>query len=96
MQGLSVLDRYDTTCWVGPFELTESTGYVLFRLIDVVPAREALLEEVRIPLDMMIRVRLEEEATVALMQQLELKYEPTLNEEVIESLPVDPGLWATL
>ncbi len=91
-----LIDRSDTTNWTGPFELAESTGYVLFRLIDVVPAREALLEEVRIPLDMMIRVRLEEEATVALMQQLELKYEPTLNEEVIESLPVDPGLWATL
>ena len=90
------IDRSDTTSWAGPFELTESTGYALFRLIDVVPEREALLEESIIPLEMMVRNRLEEEATIALMQQLELKYEPRVNDEVLENLPVDPGLWESL
>ncbi len=91
-----LIDRSDTTNWAGPFELTEGTGYILFRLIDVVPEREALLEESRIPLEMMVRNRLEEEATIAWMQQLELKYEPMVNEEAIENLPVDPGLWPSL
>lgn len=91
-----LIDRSDTTSWTGPFELTESTGYVLFRLIDVIPEREALLEEARTPLELMVRARLEEEATIALMQRLESKYEPQVNEEVIENLPVDPGLWASL
>ena len=91
-----LIDQSDTTSWAGPFELTESTGYVLFRLIDVAPEREALLEEVRIPLELMVRVRLEEEVTVVLMQRLELKYQPLVNDEVLENLPVDPGLWASL
>ena len=91
-----LIDQNDTTSWAGPFELSESTGYVLFRLIDVVPEREALLEDVRIPLELMVRTRLEEEATEALMQQLEDKYKPMINDEVIEGLPVDPGLWASL
>ena len=91
-----LIDRSDTTSWAGPFVLTESTGYVLFRLIDVVPAREALLEDARIPLGMMVRNRLEEEATIVWMQQLELKYEPLVNGEAIENLPVDPGLWTIL
>ncbi len=91
-----LIDRSDTTSWTEPFKLTENTGYILFRLIDVVPEREALLEESRIPLEMMIRNRLEEEATIAWMQQLELKYELMVNEEAIENLPVDPGLWPSL
>ncbi|RKZ09536.1 hypothetical protein DRQ25_06105 [Candidatus Fermentibacteria bacterium] len=91
-----LIDRSDTTSWTGPFQLTESTGHALFRLIDVVPEREALLEEVRIPLELMVRTRLEEEATVALMQRLEFKYEPRVNDEVLENLPVDPGLWESL
>ena len=90
------IDRSDTTSWAGPFELTESTGHALFRLINVVPEREALLEEAIIPLELMIRTRLEEEATVALMQRLELKYERRVNDEVLENLPVDPGLWESL
>lgn len=91
-----LIDPSDTTNWTEPRVLTESGGYVLFRLIDVVPEREALLEEAGIPLEMMIRTGLEEEATIAFMQQLELKYEPLINEEVIEDLPVDPGLWESL
>ncbi len=91
-----LIDPSDTTSWAGPFEVTESTGYALFRLIDVVPAREALLEEAWTHLELMVRTRLEEEATVALMQRLELKYGPLVNDEVLENLPVDPGLWASL
>ena len=90
------IDRSDTTSWTGPFELAENTGYVLFRLIDVAPEREALLEEAGTAIEMTIRNRLEEEATIVWMQQLELKYEPLVNEEAIENLPVDPGLWASL
>ena len=91
-----LIDQSNTTSWIGPYELAENTGYVLFRLMNVEPEREALLEEVRTPLEMMVRARLEEEATVAWMQQLELKYEPMVNEEALKNLPADPGLWASL
>ncbi len=91
-----LIDQYDTTGWIGPFDLSETSGYVLFRLIDVVPEREALMDEVRIPLELMVRSRLEEEATVALMQKLEDKYGLQINNELLEDLPADPGLWASL
>jgi len=91
-----LIDRSDTVSWIGPFEVTESFGYALFRLIDVAPEREAVLDEARASIELIIRNRLEEEATVAWMQQLELKYGPMVNEEALNDLPVDPGLWASL
>lgn len=91
-----LIDKSNVTSWNGPYELSENAGYALFRLINVEPEREAFLEEVRTPLEMMIRNRLEEEATIAWMHQLELKYEPMVNEKALKNLPDDPGLWVFL
>lgn len=90
------IDPSDTNSWLGPFVLTEGSGQVMFRLVEVLPEREATLDESRSILESMIRIRLEEEATIEWMQYLELRYEPCLNEDVLKSLPADPGSWATL
>lgn len=90
------IEQSDTTSWFGPYPVSEYIGYALFRLIDIEPEREALLHEARTYLELVIRTRLEEEATIELMDQLDLKYEPLVNEEAVNDLPVDPGLWASL
>ncbi len=83
----------DTLTWHGPYPMEQSGDFLLLRLVEVVPEREATFDEARIDLEQMARYRLSEEAAAEWMQRLEERHGIVLREEVIDSLPEDPGLW---
>jgi hypothetical protein len=89
-------DPSDTTTWLGPFELYGGENLCMFRLLDVIPERNATFEEVEPRIRAMTRNRLEEQATVEEMRRLEELYGMTINEEILDLLPEDPGLWSSL
>jgi len=91
-----MIDPADTSTWLGPLELYGGVRRIAFRLVDVIPEREAEFDEVRDQLQTMARNRLEEQATVNLMQELEAEYGMVINEEILESLPQDPSTWSQL
>ena len=89
------LDPSDTTRWLGPIGVFADDGSALLRLMEVVPPRVATINEVRRDLWNMATVRLQEQATVELIQDLEEKYILIINEEILDELPSDPGMWTT-
>ncbi len=89
------LDPSDTTSWLGPVSVFADDGSALLRLIEVVPPRVATIDEVRRSLKNMALTRLQEQATVELIQELEEKYILIINEEILDKLPSDPGMWTT-
>jgi len=86
----------DDPSWVDPLIIDENTGYLLCRLVEIVPARPAMLEDIRYDMEMAARGRLEEEATLLWMQQLEEIHGLDINEEALDCLPADLGLWSAL
>ncbi|MFO8184691.1 MAG: peptidylprolyl isomerase [Candidatus Aegiribacteria sp.] len=90
------LEPSDTTVWLGPQPMSEGMGQVMFRLVEVLPEREADLEEATPALENIIRAQLKEEATVRWMQELRERYGPVVNREVLNSLPDDPDRWQSL
>ncbi len=91
-----LLDPSDTTSWLGPVSVFADDGSALLRLIEVIPPRVATIDEVRRSLKDMAMSRLQEQATVELIQELEEKYILIINEEILDELPSDPGMWTTL
>jgi hypothetical protein len=91
-----LIDPSDTLSWLGPLDLPTSNYVGMFRLIEVIPERPATFEEVEDRLRVMTRSRMEEQATVEVMCELEEKFGMTINEEILDKLPEDPGLWANL
>jgi len=91
-----LIDPSDTTTWLGPLDMYGGTQMCLFRLVDVIPERNALFEEVQDDLQIMTRNKLEEQTTIEVMQGLEEKYGIIINEEILDKLPEDPGTWAEL
>ncbi|MCK5116236.1 MAG: hypothetical protein KAR44_06520, partial [Candidatus Aegiribacteria sp.] len=91
-----LIDPSDTTSWLGPLDLYDGGLTCMFRLIEVVPERNATFAEVEDQLYMMARNRLEEQATVDVIHELEEKYGLIINEDILEELPEDPGSWAEL
>lgn len=89
------LEPSDTSVWLGPHPLMEGMGLVMFRLVDVLPEREATLEEAAPVLENIIRARMAEEATVRWMEELRDRYRPSVNREVLDSLPEDPDRWVS-
>lgn len=89
------LDPSDTTSWLGPVSVFADDGSALLRLIEIVPPRVATIDEVRRSLNNMSMTRLQEQATVELIQELEEKYILIINEEILDELPSDPGMWET-
>lgn len=83
----------DTISWKGPYPIDEVDGYILFRLAGIVPAREAGMDEIIFDLEVMARRRIEERATEDWLLELEEQYDVVVNEEVLNSLPKDPGEW---
>jgi hypothetical protein len=91
------MDPSDTVSWLGPLPLRDGSGEVcFFRLVQVLPERNAEFDEVRDQLRSMTRARLEEQRTVSVMRGLEQKYGMTVNEDVLDQLPDDPGVWSDL
>lgn len=82
----------DTTAWVGPYEV-EPGIYAAFRLSEVVPAREATVDELTTSLTDSARRRLQNLAVEALLLQLREEYGVTLNSGAMGRLPGNPGLW---
>jgi hypothetical protein len=88
-----LIDPTDTTTWLGPLELYGGTQLCMFRLIEVVPERNATFDEVEDDLQIMTRNKLEEQATVDVIRELEEKYGMVINEDILDKLPEDPGRW---
>ncbi len=91
-----LIDPSDTTSWLGPLVLYDGGLMCMFRLIEVIPQRNATFAEVEDQLYMTARNRLEEQATVDVIRELEEKYGMIINEDILEELPEDPGSWAEL
>ena len=91
-----MMDPADTTTWLGPLELYGESEVCMFRLVEVLPARNATFDEVEDRLRVMTRNKLEEQTTVRVMQELEDKYGMVINEDILDKLPEDPGAWAEL
>lgn len=91
-----LMDPFDTVTWLGPLELQGTDQVCMFRLIQVIPERNATFQEVEDQLRIMTRNRLEEQATVEVMGALEQKYGMDINEEILRRLPENPGLWSQL
>lgn len=90
------IDPADTTSWLGPLELFGGTMMCMFRLIEVVPLRNATFDEVEDELRVMTMSKFEEQATVEVIRELEEKYGLLINEDILEKLPEDIGSWANL
>ncbi len=86
----------DTVSWSGPHPLSESEGSILIRLVEALPERPATLEEAAPVLEEAVRARLEEQATVQWMTELEGEYGLEVNEGALDDLPSDPSLWSAL
>ncbi|MCK5034467.1 MAG: hypothetical protein KAS73_01130 [Candidatus Sabulitectum sp.] len=90
------LSSADTIEWYGPFDTFANSDMVLIKLIEIFPERVATLDESREDLRTLAIQRQEEQAVIALLLQLEEKYELTINTEILNLLPDDPGLWNQL
>lgn len=82
----------DTTAWIGPYEV-EPGIYAAFRLVEVMPAREATVDELTTTLTESARRRLENLAVEDVLLELREEYGVTLNADAMGSLPGNPGLW---
>ncbi|MCD4776761.1 MAG: hypothetical protein K8S15_12015 [Candidatus Aegiribacteria sp.] len=91
-----LMDPTDTTTWLGPLELYSGTQLCIFRLIEVVPERNANFDEVEDELYVMTRNKLEEQTTINIIRELEEKYGMVINEDILDKLPEDPGTWTEL
>ncbi|MEA3266613.1 MAG: hypothetical protein U9P42_06695 [Candidatus Fermentibacteria bacterium] len=86
----------DTVEWQGPFNILADDDMVLIKLIDIFPERVATIDESIEELKTLALQRLEEEAILSLILQLEEKYELEINVESLDLLPDDPALWTQL
>ncbi len=87
------MDPSDTTTWLGPLDMYTPARKCFFRLRGVLPEHPASFEEAEPQLETMARERLEQQATLELLQQLQDRYGMKMNEAVLEELPKDPGEW---
>ena len=91
-----LIDPADTTSWMGPLHLYDGGLMCMFRLIEAIPQRNATFAEVEDQLYRMARNRLEEQATVDVIRELEERYGLVINEDILDKLPEDLGSWAEL
>lgn len=83
----------DTIIWNGPYPIDEADGFIFYRLVEIIPAREAEMEEITFDLRSMAQGRLERQAIEKLMLELSEKYSAVVNEEALQHLSADPGDW---
>ncbi|MCK5132319.1 MAG: hypothetical protein KAR40_09245 [Candidatus Sabulitectum sp.] len=83
----------DTIVWYGPYPIDEADGFIFYRLVEIIPAREAEMEEITFDLRSMAQRRLERLAIEKWMLELSEKYGAVVNEEALEHLSADPGDW---
>lgn len=86
----------DSSMWLGPFPLDDSGYHLMMMVHEVIPAGAASLEDRRSEMELAARTRLEEEATLLWMRQLEEKYGLDVNEGALDDLPEDPALWCSI
>lgn len=91
-----LIDPADTGNWLGPLELISEDQLCMFKLIEVLPERNATIDEIREELRALATNKLEEQATVDVILELENKFGLIINEEILDELPEDPGEWAEL
>jgi len=90
-----LIDPADTSSWLGPLEIMGGDNVCSFRLIEVIPERNATFEEVEFQIEQIAINRFEEQATVEVIRELEERYGIVINEEIIGELPEDISEWAT-
>lgn len=88
-----LIDPADTTSWLGPLDLSDGELTAMFRLIEVIPERYSTFDEIEDRLRIMAQNRLEEQATMDVIRELEEKYGLVINQDILEKLPEDPGNW---
>lgn len=93
---LFALSESDTIDWHGPFRLRAPEGYLFARLVRVIPEHRASMEELRDEIERRVRSNRESERFTRWMVELESRHGLVINEEVLGSLPSDPGLWSDL
>lgn len=84
----------DTLAWYGPFEVSQGV-FVAFRLREVLPSRPATIEEMEPQLAESARRRLEAGATEVFLEELKVRMQIIVNDDVLDRLPTDPGQWET-
>ncbi len=91
-----LIDPADTSTWLGPLDLYDGPQLCMFRLIEVIPLRNATFDEVENELRVMARNMFEEQTTIEVIRELEEKYNLVINEDILEKLPEDIGSWSKL
>lgn len=86
----------DTARWLGPFGLPGIEIMVGFRLREVLPPREATLEEAYDSLQSQILAEKAESRLEEWMTALEERYDLRINDAILDRLPPDPALWRDL
>ena len=86
----------DTAAWYGPFPVTQLELMAGFRLREVLPEREATLEEASDSLRGQIRAEKAESRLEEWMAELEQRYDLRINDAILDRLPPDPALWTDL
>lgn len=90
------MDAADTTHWIGPLPVPQLELMAAFRLREVLPAREATIEEASDSLSAQIRREKSQSRLEQWMSGLEQRYRLRLNEGILDRLPADPALWSRL
>ena len=90
------LEPSDTSSWVDPCEINDGEGFLTARLVLVIPAHEASLEEAASRIIPRVRSARETERFTEWMVELEERYGLSINERVLSELPPDPGRWTEL
>jgi hypothetical protein len=96
--GDSIFALSDTVTWVGPAPLGTEPGSPLaaMRLLRILPARTAERDEAEYELTASIRSAMMESRLEAWLEELALEAGLQVNEDLLETLPDDPGAWSDL
>ncbi|MGM0627352.1 MAG: hypothetical protein ACQETZ_04250 [Candidatus Fermentibacterota bacterium] len=90
------LSPEDTASWHGPFPVVQLELMAGFRLREILPPREATLEEASDSLREQIRAEKAESRLEEWMTELEQRYGLRINDAILDRLPPDPALWTDL
>lgn len=96
--GDSVFALSDTLAWTGPVPAGPDSAapYASMRLVEIIPARTATREEAEPGLSASIRSAMIESRILAWLDGLSEAAGLVIDEELLESLPADPGAWRDL
>ena len=83
------------TSFIGPLPSTYIEGFELYRVLEVQPEHPAEMDEIRSQLRSSALIRLEVQRGEEWIAGLKDEYGFTLNDDILDELPADPGLWVS-